>query len=93
MTMMRKQPSNRNLRLEPGEFVRLTEESGFADYYLKATDFFYAMKPGQSVRLAHADGNRLRWLVKTACAFVLEGENWSRFRLDDDFTRLTKVRE
>lgn len=82
--------SNRHLRLEPDEWRQLVKEPGFAEYYYQVTDFFYRMKPGQAVRLE--SGKHLRWLVKSACAFLTEGSNWERYSVNDDFTVLRRER-
>lgn len=86
--MKKKIPSNRHLRLEPDEWPSLIKEPGFDEYYYQVTGFFYCMKPGQAVRLE--SGKNLRWLVKTACAFLTEGSNWERYSINDDFTVLRR---
>lgn len=87
---MTKTTSNLSLRLEPEEWPALCREPGFEEYYVKVTDFFYCMKPGQIVRLESQ--KHLRWLIKSACMFVVTGDNWEHYQLNDDFTKLRRLR-
>ena len=44
------------------------------------------MKPGTTLVLERYSGEQLEWIVKTACIFILEGNNGLEYEFNEDYT-------
>jgi hypothetical protein len=69
-------------------FHRLWHESeAFRAFALKAYAYLCTMPVGRGCTFERYEGERLEWCIRTAAAFLLEGDNWRYYELSDD--RLT----
>lgn len=44
------------------------------------------MKPGTALVLDRYSGEQLEWIIKTACVFILEGNNALEYEFNEDYT-------
>ena len=44
------------------------------------------MKPGTVLMLERYSGEQLEWIIKTACVFILEGDNSLEYEFNEDYT-------
>ena len=44
------------------------------------------MKPGTVLALERYSGEQLEWIIKTACVFILEGNNGLEYEFKEDYT-------
>ena len=50
------------------------------------------MKPGTVLVLERYSGEQLEWIIKTACVFILEGNNGLEYEFNDDYTAVVHRR-
>lgn len=49
------------------------------------------MRPGRSVTFRRYEGEKLRWAIATAAAYLLEGDHWKTYQLMDDYLTIRRL--
>lgn len=72
------------------EISQLLKEEGFHEYALGVMNVLEQMKPGSVIRL-EAPEDRLRWLIKSVCIFILESNHWREYDMNKDYTKVRRI--
>lgn len=84
-------PSDHSLR-SVAEFNRLFRcNKKFHDFAKQVYSYLDAMKPGRVLRLNKYSGEKLEWIVRTACAFICEGNHWIDFEFSSDYMAVHRI--
>ncbi len=72
------------------EWKELEMDDNFVRYREKVLDAFRRMRPGSIIRLT-APAERMPWLIKITCWWVISDEGWKEYDLNDDYTKLRRL--
>lgn len=76
-----------------GAFNRLARaDPAFRAFALDVYGYLDRLPPGRALRLTGYSGQKLEWIVRTACAFLAEGTHWLEYRFADDLSALIHER-
>lgn len=84
------EPTMNNAHLKLNSMTEFTAlwNSGekFRNFAEQVYHYLWRMKPGTVLILERYSGERLEWIIKTACVFILEGNNWIEYEFNEDYT-------
>ena len=63
--------------------TRIQIESYLAEY---VRGKYYDETVGTVLALERYSGEQLEWIIKTACVFILEGDNYLEYEFNEDYT-------
>lgn len=69
----------------------LMTKDGYYEYAIQVFDYLETMLPGKVLNLKADDPDKLKWLLVTAAAFLMSGEHWMDYELNDDFTKVRHI--
>ena len=71
-----------------------TSLCNFCELFRKFAEQVYRylerMKPGTVLVLERYSGEQLEWIIKTACVFILEGNNGLEYEFNEDYTAVVR---
>lgn len=80
--------NNAHLKLNSmSEFTALWNSGErFRKFAEQVYRYLERMKPGTVLALERYSGEQLEWIIKTACVFILEGDNYLEYEFNEDYT-------
>lgn len=80
--------NNAHLKLNSmSEFTALWNSGErFRKFAEQVYRYLERMKPGTVLMLERYSGEQLEWIIKTACVFILEGDNSLEYEFNEDYT-------
>ena len=80
--------NNAHLKLNSmSEFTALWNSGErFQKFAEQVYRYLERMKPGTVLVLERYSGEQLEWIIKTACVFILEGDNSLEYEFNEDYT-------
>ena len=80
--------NNAHLKLNSmSEFTALWNSGErFRTFAEQVYRYLERMKPGTVLMLERYSGEQLEWIIKTACVFILEGDNSLEYEFNEDYT-------
>ena len=80
--------NNAHLKLNSmSEFTALWNSGErFRKFAEQVYRYLERMKPGTVLVLERYSGEQLEWIIKTACVFILEGNNSLEYEFNEDYT-------
>ena len=80
--------NNAHLKLNSmSEFTALWNSGEkFRKFAEQVYRYLERMKPGTILALERYSGEQLEWIIKTACVFILEGDNYLEYEFNEDYT-------
>ena len=80
--------NNAHLKLNSmSEFTALWNSGErFQKFAEQVYRYLERMKPGTVLVLERYSGEQLEWIIKTACVFILEGNNSLEYEFNEDYT-------
>lgn len=64
----------------------------FASFARNVYDYLDRMRMGRIVSFSKYEGKELEWCIRTAAAFICEGDHWADYTFGDDFLSVHKRR-
>lgn len=67
-------------------------DPGFATFARNVYDYLDRMRMGRIVSFSKYEGKKLEWCIRTAAAYICEGDHWIDYTFGDDFLSVHKRR-
>lgn len=87
--------SNAYLKLiDRNEFQALWESSQeFQTLAMNVFHYLERMRPGEAISLNKYTGDKLSWIIKTACLYMYEWPKFLEYEFNDEYTAIRRSRE
>ncbi len=69
----------------------LMETPGFYEYAIQVYNYLEMMEPRKILNLQAEDPEKLKWLLVTVGAFIMSGEHWMDYEINDDWTKIRQT--
>lgn len=71
------------------EFMQQWDENeDFRRFSRQVYDYLINMKPGSVLVLDSYKGEQLKWIIQTACVFIMEGYNSIEYEFNETYTEI-----